>query len=147
MIRKVLVLSALAATVALTAAPKQALANDTITLPTAPPDLAVASVDYWKVTLTNAPHDLWPTRPAGVFRVRITPVICMSLGYGQSYCLASAPPYVTDVGPYFPAGSSVSLNYRSALTSSNYNKIYVSIDVYNQVAERDETNNTGYWGV
>lgn len=139
MLRKPLIV-ALALAVALAAGVSQAKA-DSIVLFKAPPDLVVSSVSHTSVTVTNTQYLYHPTATAGPFWVIVDARKCTSwarFSYNYAWCWSSEalPREAFYVGS-LAAGSSATLQlpYWADLLT-------VTVDAFQQVAERDETNNT-----
>jgi len=149
MIRKLLALSTTAATVAtlavlaLAAGVSQASA-DTIMLYKAQPDLIVSSATSYNLTVTNVQDLYWPTATAGPFWVYVQRWECSTWWYKWCYTWQRLPDKAFYV-PSLAAGAYVTLDFGCCADA-----VKVTADVWQNVPERDETNNVyddspSYW--
>jgi hypothetical protein len=142
MSRKLLVLVPAVVAVALVGAADRASADDVIwrTSPVALPDLAISSLTPITVTVRNEPVNFYrPTATAGAFRVD---VVRYHIECWYAYCRSVADQVRTFEVSSLAAGVSVSLTYGSYSDPYLSDRVAVYVDALNQVAERDETNNT-----
>jgi hypothetical protein len=140
MIRKLLLLAATVAAVALLGVSEASADYYVIvqpTVPTAKPDLVVSSVTPTTVTVKNVPDAAYSiTATAGPFVVRVTS-LTLYCSYGP--CEWVQNPTQLFYVPSLAAAATATLTMPSSVTA---NYVYLEVDPWQQVAERDETNNT-----
>ena len=156
MIRKLLVVTAMLAALtalALAAGVAEAAADSVIVLPitpTAQPDLVVSGFQPSTFAVTNKPDPAYPTTAAaGTFRVHVDRW-WRTCSWDHSTCAGtSLPSYDFTISSLAP-GATVTFCW--AACGSYYvgfvaNVAHVTVDSLNQVAERDETNNSFWYGL
>jgi hypothetical protein len=149
MIRKLLVVAATLTaltTLALAAGVGGASADSVIVQPIVPaaqPDLVVSNLNSSTFSVTNKPDYAYPTTAAaGTFRVHVDRWwkfcgLCSSVLPSLDFTIAPLAPGATVTFCWATCGGVWSLA----------NAAHVTVDSLNQVPERDETNNSSWYGL